>query len=56
MKLAVVFLVIVWLLCGAVGAWWLDDLDSQHWKVVLGGPVTLVRAYNDYQPNYPGPT
>jgi hypothetical protein len=54
MKLAIVFLVIIWLLCGLVGAWWLDDLDSQHWKTILEGPITLARAYNDYQPTYPG--
>lgn len=56
MKLAFGFLVFVWMMCGLIGAWWLNDLDAEHWKVILKGPITLVRAYNNYEPTYPGPS
>jgi hypothetical protein len=55
MKLAFGFLVFIWLMCGLVGAWRLDDLDAQHWKVIARGPFTLARAFNENPVTYPGP-
>ena len=52
MKLAFGIFVFVWLLCGAIGAWMLDDLDAFHWKKVAWGPVTLVQALNDHPARY----
>jgi hypothetical protein len=53
MKLFVGLTVFVWLVCGAIGAWMLDDLDSNHWQVILKGPFTLVRAINHAGTPYP---
>lgn len=55
MKLAIGVLVFIWLLCGLVGAWRLDDLDVKYWKVIALGPITLARAFNEDPINYPGP-
>ena len=49
MKLFVGVAVFVWLLCGAIGAWMLDDLDGDHWDMIAKGPITLVKAFNDAQ-------
>jgi hypothetical protein len=56
MKWAVGVLVSIWLICGVIGAWWLDDLDAAHWKVIAKGPISLARAYNENPINYPGPS
>ena len=56
MKYAVAFVVFVWLLCGLIGAWWLDDLKPQYWLVIAKGPISLARAYNESPPSYPGPS
>jgi hypothetical protein len=54
MKLFVGVAVFVWLLCGAIGAWMLDDLDGRHWDMIAKGPITLVKAFNDAPPTmYP---
>lgn len=53
MKLFVGLTVFVWLLCGAIGAWMLDDLDSTHWQVIGKGPITLIRAINHAGTPYP---
>ena len=50
MKWAFGLIVFIWLMCGLIGAWWLDDLDLKYWKVIAKGPITLVRAYNENQP------
>ena len=50
MKLFVGVAVFVWLLCGAIGAWMLDDLDADHWDMIAKGPITLVKAFNDAPP------
>ena len=49
MKFAFGVIVFIWVLCGLIGAWWLDDLDAQHWKVIAKGPISLARAYNENQ-------
>jgi hypothetical protein len=54
MKWAVGIFVFLWLLSGLIGAWWLDELDSDHWKVVAKGPISLVRAYNENPTTVPG--
>ena len=51
MKWAVGLLVFIWLMCGLIGAWWLDDLDVKYWKVIAKGPITLARAYHESQPS-----
>ena len=51
MKWAFGLLVFIWLMCGLIGAWLLDDLDLKYWKVIAKGPITLVRAYNESQPS-----
>ena len=53
MKLAIGILVFLWLLCGVIGAWWLDD---HRFKTIAWGPVTLAKAYNENPPSYPGPS
>jgi hypothetical protein len=55
MKLLVGILIFIWLLCGVVGAWRLDKLDSDHWKDVGRGPVTLAESFADNPVTYPGP-
>jgi hypothetical protein len=55
MKLAVGFLVFIWLLCGLIGALWMEGRDNLHLKTIALGPISLVEAYNDYPVNYPGP-
>jgi hypothetical protein len=48
-------LVFIWLLCGFVGAWRLDELHPLHWGTVARGPLSLVEAFNDQPVTYPGP-
>jgi hypothetical protein len=55
MKLATGVLLFIWLLCGIVGAWMLDDLDARHWQLIAKGPITLAKAFNENPPTYPGP-
>jgi len=55
MKLAVGIIVFIWLFCGLVGAWWMDDLDLDHWKEIAWGPYTLAEALQDQPVTYPGP-
>ncbi len=47
MKLWVGFTVFLWLLSGLIGAWVLDDLDLDHWKIIAQGPMTLIKAINE---------
>jgi hypothetical protein len=49
MKFAFGVIVFIWVLCGLIGAWWLDDLDADHWKVIAKGPISLAKAYNENQ-------
>ena len=48
MKLAVGITLSLWLLCGAIGAWMLNDLDAAHWKKIARGPITLADALNQH--------
>jgi hypothetical protein len=54
MKYAIALLIFIWLLCGAVGAWMLGDLDRQHWKTIARGPITLAKAVNEDPARVPG--
>lgn len=56
MKWAVGVLVFIWLLCGLVGALWLDQFNPRHWKTIALGPISLARAYNENPVDYPGPS
>ena len=54
MKLVVGVGIFIWLLCGLVGAWMLDDLDASHWEMIAKGPITLVKAFDKAPPKtYP---
>jgi hypothetical protein len=55
MKFAIGVILFIWLLCGVIGAWWLDDLDRRHLKEIALGPITLVDAWNANPVNVPGP-
>ena len=55
MKFLIAFLVVLWLICGVAGAWWLDKLDLDHWKSIARGPLTLVEAFSENPVTYPGP-
>ena len=55
MKLAFAVLVFIWIICGAAGAWMLDELDSAHWKEIAKGPITLADAFSEKPVTYPGP-
>ena len=55
MKLAFGVIVFLWTLCGLIGAWWMDDLDTDHLLEIAKGPITLAEAYNEHPPTYPGP-
>lgn len=55
MKLFIAFLVFIWMICGLVGAWRLDDLDLDHWKTVARGPFALAESFNENPVTYPGP-
>jgi hypothetical protein len=47
MKLAVGTALLLWLACGLIGAWRLDDLDAAHWKKVARGPITLADSLRE---------
>jgi len=47
MKWFFAFIVFGWLLCGVIGAAWLGDLDSAHWKKIAKGPLTLIQAFTE---------
>jgi hypothetical protein len=47
MKLAFGSAVFIWLLCGAIGAFMLDDLDARHWDKIGRGPLTLIEGINE---------
>jgi hypothetical protein len=51
-KLLVGIAAAIWLFCGFVGAWWLDEL---HFKRIAWGPITLMKALDDRPVTYPGP-
>ncbi len=54
MKSAIIILALIWLLCGLVGAWMLDDLDRDHWKTIARGPITLAKAIHEDPARIPG--
>ncbi len=55
MKLAIGVTLFLWLLCGAVGAYMLDDLDAAHWKKIARGPITLADALHQRPVAIPKP-
>lgn len=52
MKWLLGLLVVVWFVCGLLGAWRLHDM---HLKTIARGPLTMVKAFNDAPVTYPGP-
>jgi len=55
MKFAFGIAVFFWTLSGLIGAWMFDDLDSDHWKMIARGPITLHQALDEHPVTYPGP-
>jgi K+-transporting ATPase c subunit len=55
-KAFVVFAMFIWLLCGFIGAWWLEGLGDMHFKTIARGPISLVKAFNENPVTYPGPS
>jgi len=53
MKLFVILAVLFWLISGFAGAWMLEGSDM-HLRTIAGGPISLVKGYNDTPPHYPG--
>ena len=53
MKLFFGIVVFIWLLCGLIGAWIVDDLDTYHWKMIAKGPITLAWALNERPMKFP---
>ena len=53
MKMAIGFALFFWLVCGVIGAWWLDELDVRHWKIVALGPITFAHSLQDKPVNIP---
>jgi hypothetical protein len=56
MKWAIMVLVLIWFGCGAAGAWMMGELDKDHLKQIARGPMTLVKAVNDSDVEYPWST
>jgi hypothetical protein len=52
-KLFVTIAVICWLISGLAGSWMLEGNDM-HLKTIAGGPISLVKGFNDTPPQYPG--
>lgn len=55
MKLWIGVAALLWLVCGLAGAWMLEGRENIHWKPVVKGPITLIKAFNDKPVSYPGP-
>ncbi len=56
MKFAFGIAVFLWVLCGGIGAWMLDDFSMHDWKEIARGPITLHEALSEHPVTYPGPT
>lgn len=56
MKWAVGILLFIWFLSGLIGAWMLGEANTDHWKAIAKGPITLGKAFNDDPVSYPGPS
>ena len=54
MKFAFGIFVFLWLLCGVIGAWMLDELDAENWKLIARGPITLVQGIQENPVSIPG--
>ena len=52
MKLFVIFLAFFWLICGFAGAWRLEGPGEMHFKTIARGPISLVRAFEEYPVTY----
>lgn len=49
MKFALAVIVFIWVMCGLIGAWWMDQLDANHLVVIAEGPISLAHAYKEHQ-------
>ena len=56
MKYVIGILLFSWLLCGLAGAKMLGNLDTDHWKLIAKGPLTLAKAVDEQPVNYPAGT
>lgn len=48
MKFVICTTVSLWLICGLIGAWMLNDLGADNWKKVARGPITLAVALQEH--------
>ncbi len=48
MKFAIGITLVLWLLCGLIGAWMLGELNTDNWKKVARGPITLASALQEH--------
>jgi hypothetical protein len=46
MKPYIIGAIIIWLICGIVGAWMLGQ-DRVDIRTIAGGPVTLIKGFNN---------
>jgi hypothetical protein len=47
MKSFLAFAVVLWLLCGLIGAWMLQGNGTLQPGMIAMGPITLVKAFNE---------
>jgi hypothetical protein len=52
MKWFVGLALIFWFGSGLLAAKW---TENHHWQVIVKGPISLAKAYNDHPMNLPGP-
>lgn len=53
MKFAIGIILFIWLLCGVIGAWMLDQFDADHWDVIAKGPISLAQAVGEHPVHIP---
>ena len=56
MKLFLIFVLVLWLICGVAGAAWEHGVGNMHFRAIAMGPITLVHAINNNPVTYPGPS
>jgi hypothetical protein len=54
MKLFVACALLLWLVCGLIGAWMLEG-GNMHLKTIARGPISLVKGFDEHPVTYPGP-
>jgi hypothetical protein len=52
LKVFIGLVLFFWLICGFLGAMWLNDMSIRN---IVRGPISLAKGYNENPANYPGP-